>query len=57
MSKVTEQARHEYRQGQNDENLSQPEKAIKDITVDHPTSKAYYDGRAGKPLDADKKDK
>jgi len=57
MSKIDEQARHEYRQGQNDEKLPQPEKTIKDIMVDHPTSKAYYDGRAGKPLDADKKGK
>jgi hypothetical protein len=48
------QATHEYRQGQNDEKISQPEKTIKDIVVDHPDTKPYYDGRAGKPLEIPK---
>jgi hypothetical protein len=56
MSEVDKQARHEYAQGQNDETLPQPEKAINDIVVNHPDTEAFYKGREGEQLDADKAD-
>ena len=54
---ISKKDRDDHKQGQKDEKLSWFDKAINDITVNHPDTSAYYKGRAGKQLDGDKKDK
>jgi hypothetical protein len=57
MSKINDQARDDYKQGQHDRHSDFIDQTITDLTGQHPDSKAYYDAREGKPLDADKKEK
>jgi len=54
---VDDQARKDIEQGNYDRNLDFLDRTIVDITGQHPDTKAYYDGREGKDLDEDKKDK
>jgi hypothetical protein len=54
---VSKQDRDDYERGRSDEKAPFLNRAIDDITVNHPDSPAYYKGREGEPLDADKKSK
>jgi hypothetical protein len=56
MSRITEQDRHEHRQGQDDATMPFLERNIKDMTNDNPGTDSYWKGREGRDLDDDKKD-
>ena len=53
---VSQRDRQDYKQGQHDRRLGVFDQALKDITVQHPDSEAYYKGRRGEQLDEDKDD-
>jgi hypothetical protein len=54
---ISKQDRADYEQGQRDSKLGVVEQAAtRDIPVNHPDNSAYYKGRSGEQLDADKKE-
>jgi hypothetical protein len=53
---VSKQARDDYETGLKDADKSALGQAAIDVPADHPDTKPYYDARAGKALDEDKKD-
>ena len=55
-SDPTEQEVKDYEQGQADTEKGVIATVANDIIVNHPDSPAYYDGRAGEPLNAEPKD-
>jgi hypothetical protein len=54
---VSKQDREDYERGRSDSKLGWFDKAVNDITVQHPDNEAYYKGRRDEQLDEDKKDK
>jgi hypothetical protein len=54
-SDPTPQEVSDYKRGVEDSKLGVFSTAFNDIIVNHPDSKAYYDARDGKPLNAEKK--
>jgi hypothetical protein len=53
---VSKQDREDYKEGQSDAEKGVIDQAIIDIPVNHPDTSAYYKGRSGEQLDADKND-
>jgi len=54
---VSRQDRDDFERGQRDRELNTFDRAVNDITVQHPDTAAYYKGRDNEQLDADKKSK
>lgn len=54
---ISKKDRDDYKQGRKDSKLNWFDKAVTDITANHPGTKPYYQGRAGKPLDEGKRNK
>jgi hypothetical protein len=53
---VSRHDRDDYEQGQADRHDHSIESVIRDTTIQHPESEAYYKGRDGEQLDEDKDD-
>lgn len=53
---VSKKDREDYEQGRSDREKGVLENAFNDIFVNHPDSPAYYKGRDGEQLDADKEE-
>ena len=51
---VSPKDRKDYEQGRKDERKNFFDKAVHDVTVQHPDTPAYYKGRKGEQLDKDK---
>lgn len=54
---ISKKDRDDHKQGRKDSKLNWFDKAVTDIIPNHPGTKSYYKGRAGKPLDGDKRNK
>jgi hypothetical protein len=53
---VSKEDREEYERGQRDRDLGVFDRAVNDITGQHPDSEAYNKGRQGEQFDDDKED-
>src|SRR5579884_1771376 len=53
---VSQKDRDEYEEGRSDREKGALEQVYTDVFVKHPDSAAYYKGREGEQLDADKKE-
>ena len=51
---VSPKDRKDYEQGLRDREKGVLDQVFTDVTVNHPDSEAYYKGRRGEQLDADK---